>query len=108
VAIWDGRFELTVRVSSEPGPPQSVTCEAFPSRKHAEYVLEHLLPPDAPPWSATADPFSGEPLIVSVPISGKESLLGWELSRFQFRHLVVVAELPDGRRVGKLVDIPDC
>jgi hypothetical protein len=107
VALWDGRFDLTVRVSSDPGPPQSVACEAFPSRQYAEYALEHLHPPETQSWKVTADPFAGEPLVVSVPVSGRDSLLGWELSRFQFRHLVVVAVLPDGRRVGKLVDIPD-
>jgi hypothetical protein len=101
----DGGFHLTVRVSSNPGPPQAVSCEACSSRKHAEYAMEHLLLPETR-WSATADPFTGEPLTVRVPISVRYSRSGRELSHFQFQYLVVVAVLPDGRRVGKVVDIP--
>jgi hypothetical protein len=106
--IWDGEFDLTVHVSSDPGPPRSVTCEAFGFREGGEYVRENLLPPETRLWSTTEDPFVGEPLTVHVPQSGQDSMSGRELQRFQFRYLVVVAELPDGRRVGKLVDIPDC
>jgi hypothetical protein len=107
--IWDGEFDLTVHVSSDyPGPPRSVTCQALGFREDAEHVLEHLLPPETRLWSTTADPFAGEPLTVHVPQSGRDSTSGRELRRFQFRYLVVIAELPDGRRVGKLVDIPDC
>lgn len=105
--LWDGGFDLTVRVSSDPGPPRSVTCEAFGRRDAAEYALDHLLPPETGLWSASADPFIGEPLNVFVPVSGRESMSGRELKRSQFRHLVVIAVLPDGRRVGKLTDIPD-
>jgi hypothetical protein len=105
--IWDGGYDLTVRVSSSPGPPRSVSCQACGRREAAEYVLEHLLPPETRSYSATADPFAGEPLTVNVPVSGRESMTGRQLSRFQFRWLVVIAVLPDGRRVGKLVEIPD-
>jgi hypothetical protein len=105
--IWDGGFDLTVRVSSHPGPPRAVSCQAFALREQAEFVLEHLLPPETRLWSAVADPFADEPLSVYVRVSGWASMSGRELRRFQFRYLVVIAVLPDGRRVGKLVDIPD-
>src|SRR5262245_40391156 len=85
--IWDGGFDLTVRVSSDPGPPRSVTCQAFGCREDAECMLEHLLPPETRLWSATAAPFTGKPLTVHVPLSGRNSMSGRELSRFQFRWL---------------------
>lgn len=105
--LWGGRFDLTVRVSSTPGPPRAVSCEAFGRREHAEFALEHLLPPETRTWSAVADPFAGEPLTVGVRVSGRQSMSGRQLRRTQDEYLVVVAVLPDGRRVGKLVAIPD-
>ena len=75
--IWDGGFNLTVRVLSNPGPPRSVSCQVFGHKQEAEYVLEHM-PLEAWPGSesATADPFSGEPLTLIVPVSGRESMSG--------------------------------
>jgi hypothetical protein len=107
--IWDGGFDLTVRVSSNPGWPRSVSCQAFGNREDAEVVLDHMLPTESPlgSESAISDPFNGEPLILIVPVSGRESMSGRQLSRFQFRWLVVIGVLQDGRRVGKLVEIPD-
>jgi len=107
VTIWDGGFDLTVNVSSTAGPLRSVSCQAFGRREEADEVLKYLLPPETRLWSAVADPFAGEPLTVFVPLSGRESPSGRELRRFQFRHLVVIGELRDGRRTGKRVEIPD-
>lgn len=106
VMIWDGSFDLTVRVESRAGQPQSISCQALGGRETAAQVLADLSPPESR-WSAVADPFDGRPLIVHVPVSGRESPFGRELARSQFRFLVVIADLADGRRVGKLVDIPD-
>jgi len=107
VTVWDGGFDLTVHVASTGGPMRKVTCEAFGTRAPAEQSLEFLIPPDSASWSATADPFVGQTLTVRVAVSGHESPMGRALSRSQFRHLVVIGEFQDGRRVGKLVDIPD-
>lgn len=107
VLIWDGSFDLTVRVDSRTGQPRSVSCETFGSRDYAEEALSNLEPPDRRAWSTIADPFDGEPLTVCVAVSGRESPFGRELRRSQFRYLVVVAVLPDWSRAGKLVDIPD-
>ena len=82
-------------------------CAPFGYRDAAEYVLEHM-PPHETPWrSVTADPFAGQPLTVKVPVSGRTSMSGRTLRRYQFQYLVVFAVLPDGRRVRKLVEIPD-
>jgi hypothetical protein len=107
VIVWDGGFDLTVNVSSTAGPLHSVSCQAFGRREEADEALENLRPPETRLWSAAADPFTGEPLTVFVPPSGRESPCGREPRRSQFRHLVVLGELRDGRRTGKLVEIPD-
>ncbi len=107
LTVWDGGFDLTVNVSSTAGPLKSVSCQACGRREEAEEVLEYLLPPDTRQWSAVADPFDGQPLTVQVPVSGRASPMGRELRRSQFRYLVVIGQLNDGRRVGKLVEIPD-
>jgi hypothetical protein len=106
VMIWDGEFDLTVHVSSSDGPLHSVSCQAFSRREDAEYVVKHLLPPEGL-WFTVADPFDGQPLTVGVPLSGRVSPWGRELGRFQFKYLVVIGQLKDGRRIGKLVEIPD-
>jgi hypothetical protein len=106
MTIWDGSFDLTVKVTSSDGPIEAVWCQAE-NRESAEFALKDLkLEPSR--WSAAADPFRGQPLTVPVPISGRDSPLGRELGRTQFRDLVVIAQVRDGRRLGKLVEIPDC
>lgn len=108
VIVWDGGFDLTVTVSSNAGPLRSISCQAFGHRDSADYAVEQLLPMEADHWSTHVEPFSGEPLTVFVPLSGRKSPSGRELSRMQFRHLAVIGQLQDGRRVGKVVVIPDC
>jgi hypothetical protein len=105
--IWDGSYELTVHIDSSVGRPRSVTCETSGSREHAEQAAEYLLPPVSQSYSAVADPFDGRPLPVNVATCGGESPFGRDLGSGQSRFLVVIAELPDGRRVGKLVKIPE-
>ena len=61
----------------------------------------------ADPWSTTVEPFTGAPVTVFVPLSGHVSMCGRELSRMQFRYLAVIGQLQDGRRVGKVMVIPD-
>src|SRR5689334_19463052 len=104
-----GGFELTVRVSSTPTPPRAVSCQTFNNRSVAEFVVENLLRPEpgAGRWATVADPFAGEPLTVLVPVSTKSWMGGLRWRRMQFEYLVVIAVLPDGRQVGKVVDIPD-
>src|SRR5262245_50418051 len=107
VLIWDGHFDLTVNVSSTAGPLRSVSCQACGDRDLAEHVLKSRRPFESDLWAVIADPFEGEPLTVKVPVSGRTSPFGREVSRYQFSHLVVIGHLQDGRRLGKLVEIPD-
>lgn len=109
--IWDdGLWPLSVTVSSVTGSPiASVSAEAFSSEAVARSTLEHLTPPETRTYSAVADPFIGEPLPVLVPTSYQtRSALVWSQSRYnQMRLLVVIVEYQDGRREGRLVEIPD-
>lgn len=107
VKRWDGGFDVTVRIQCPEGRPRSVSVEAHTHRKYAEEAVEHLLPPEPGLRSVVADPFDGQPLIVRVPAGWEESPFGRELRRWQFQSLAVIAVLPDGRRVGKVVDLPD-
>lgn len=108
VAVWDGRFPLTVHVSSTAEDVRSITCSVFQSREIADYAVEN--PSEREFWSfraVTIEAFDGKPFDIDVPVSGKSSLLGRDISRMQFQYLAVKAELKDGRRVAKVVEIPD-
>ena len=108
VEVWDGHFDLTVQVSSPLGRLGSVSCEAFGARELAEQAVENLYPPDTHLSSAVANPFDGQPLTVTVPLSGRKSPVGRELRRHQFQYLAVIGRLENGKKIGKLVEIPDC
>jgi hypothetical protein len=108
VIIWDGEFPLSVEVTAEGDPPRRVSCQVYPwpeaaERDHAAAELHETT------WTpvTAADPYTGQPLVVRVRCSGRESPLGRELSWYQFRYLVVSAEWPDGRRAAKLLTTPD-
>ena len=62
---------------------------------------------DSGGYAVVADPFRGEPLSVKIGISERVSGFGRTLSYSQHRFLVVLAEWPDGRRVCKVVEIPE-
>jgi hypothetical protein len=107
VTIHDGGFDLTVHIESLGGQPQSVSCETFGRREYADEAVTRLLPPQSRSWSAVADPFDGRPLTVGVAVGERESPFGRVLQRFQFRFMAVIAVMPDGSRIGKVVEIPD-
>jgi hypothetical protein len=108
ITVWDGGFDLTVNVSVSAGTLRSVSCQVCGQKKEAEFILEHLVPPNFPPRSCIADPFIGQTMIVDVPLSGRDSAFGRELQRTQFRYLVVIGQFDDGSTRGKLAEIPDC
>jgi hypothetical protein len=98
VMIWDGGYNLTVHVDSTAGRLEAVDCRAV-TEAGAEELLANLFPPTTE--------FAGQPVIVGVQTSGRCSPCGRELARFQSSHLVVIGQLHDGRRFGKVVVIPD-
>ncbi len=107
VQRWDSSFELSVAVLFSNDQPRSVSCEAFPRYEQADEAIVHLLPPVSRMWSTIADPFEGRLIPVQVAVSGRTSPFGRELRRSQHRYLAVIATMPDGRRLGKVVEIPD-
>ncbi len=107
VEIWDGGIDLTVNLSSTAGDIRYVRCKACVQREDAEWALENWPDPEAWSGSVVVDRFDGKPFPVYVPITGRDSPLGREISRRQHRFLAVIGNLQDGRRIGKLVELPD-
>lgn len=107
-ALWIGSFPLAVDVRCVDGHPRSVRCRAFGThdREDIDWALANLDRAEGERWTS-AEPFDGLPLEVPVRTTGRDSMMGRELARHQFAHLVVVIEMPDGQRLGKVVDIPD-
>jgi len=104
--IWDGHFQLKVNVSSNAGPLELVTCQPCSDRSCAE-MSERYPFEKTDLWATTSSPFDGSPLEVTVPVSGRDSMSGRQLSRRQFQCLAIVGTLQDGRSMRKLVGIPD-
>jgi hypothetical protein len=107
-SVWDGAVDLTVNVSTAAGLLRSVRCTACIQREDSEWALQHPSHPEAQHPSTTIDPFDGKPISVIVPVSGRESPCGRELSYRQWKYLLVVGRLQDGRELVKLVELPDC
>lgn len=113
VYLWSGGYDLTVAVSAAGESPEWVYCFPVRGRDRAEGLLDVLLAGHGSMSEggrgARADPFRGEPPTVRVALDGRRSPVFGERTGPQVeRHLVVVAQLPGGRRVGRVVDIPDC
>lgn len=102
---WSGGYSLTVHLQSADARPQSVACSPFHRREDAEKAIsaESL---GSPEWDVVADPFDGRPISLDVPVAG-QAWLGQERGRVQPQYLAVVAMMPENRRVGRIVEIPD-
>jgi hypothetical protein len=120
VSLCDGSYALGVRVVSASGVPlEAVNCEvlshatdALSDPSQAEQVLAspdfRERSPSGLGWQVTARPYVGEELAVSVWFTDRVSvLLGRQLGFSQARALVVAVEYRDGKRAGKVVEIPD-
>jgi len=106
----DGMLPLTVTIRSAAASNiRAVSAEAFGNSKDAEYALDNAIPPETKRYSALQTPFTGQKLTVDIPIGyTTRGALLWHLSRYyQFTKLVVLVEYVDGKRTGRLVDIPD-
>ncbi len=106
----NGSSPLSVMVVSESNSPiESVSCEVFSTVDSAQSSLEYLAPPETRLFSAVQGQFRGEPFEVTVPTSDTvHCALFWRHSRYnQMRQLLVIGQYCDGRREGRLVEIPD-
>ena len=108
---WDdGLWPLSVTVVSASGAPiASASAEAFSSEEWARSSLAHLAPPETRIHSVVVHPFVGEPVAVPIPTRYRtRSALLWSSWRYnQMRLLVVIVQYRDGRRDGRLVEIPN-
>jgi len=102
---WTGGYSLTVHLQSANARPQSVACSPFHHSEDAEKAIatESV---GSPEWAVVADPFDGCPINLDVPVAGR-AWLGQERGRVQPQYLAVVAMMPENRRVGRIVQIPD-
>lgn len=109
--FWDdGLWPLSVTVVSVSGTTiNTVSGESFSSGDLARQTLKYLTPPHTPRHSAVADLVAREQLVVPIPTSYKTHKSLWSSSsRYnQMRLLVVIVQYHDGRREGRLVEIPD-
>ena len=106
-SICDGSYDLTVEVvSTSSSPIAAVSCEGFGKVEQAQELLEYLPPPETKTYSASADPFTGAPLVVLIPLSFRMSPSGRTWGDTQFRGLLVIVQYRDGKRVGKALEIP--
>ncbi len=101
---WVGGYDLIVKIDPNGEPPTSVLCLAS-SRNDAEFMVNS---PD-PELNAKVNvkPFQGEPIRVLARVSGRYSFFALCKTRTQDQYLAVIALWPDGRRVGRVVEIPD-
>jgi hypothetical protein len=105
-AVGDGVYKLTVRVQWSKERPKAVMLCARYHRREAEWFVANAAR-DHLPWQKKVDPFDGGPLTVSVWFGGRSSEFWGTSWSKQERYLAIVAKLEDGRRVGKVVEIPD-
>jgi hypothetical protein len=107
VAICDGSYDLSVTVKSlSSSPIRAVGCQGFRNVDEARSCLEYLPPPETRLWLASAEPFTGQPLVVPLPFSFRASPLGRTWGDTQYRGLVVIVQYQDGERKGKAIEIP--
>lgn len=106
-------YDLTVRIVNEGKPIRWTACQPFEDRESAQHAVRehrrnrHFFPVGPSMIFGEPKPFTGAPLTVRVSASRVRTRMGRELSRSQDRYLAIVAELQDGERIGKVVEIPD-
>src|SRR5262249_32471486 len=105
--VGDGVFPMPVNITnSGMYPLKSVSCVTVIDQKQADQILALMDLPRCDKWSDVEDPFIGTPLSVDIWVTTRDGLFSH--SRVQYpRLLVVIAECDDGKRLGKVVEIPD-
>src|SRR5580698_6274196 len=103
---WYGGFELTVDVSAPGERPKWIWLGQRREKERAEGLLAGMLHVDRKDMidaseSVIVDPFDGQPHSLHVALSGRDTPIFGALEETQHgRFLIVIAEMPDGRRVG--------
>ncbi|MCI0457503.1 MAG: hypothetical protein L0Z62_11080 [Gemmataceae bacterium] len=119
VSLWVGGYDLQVNLRSAGQIPiEAVRCEVLntPEEITAEPQLKQLFeagtlwerPLERSRWPIDLRPFDGRPFSVHIRNGGRVSvLLGRDRGYSQQRGLAVVVEYRDGKRIGKVFEIPD-
>ena len=109
VAVWDGHFPLSIQIENKQDLSiRTVRCEAFGHLIEAQCVVDQTIARQPCDVEMEEMPYTGNALEIHVPCFGKDlASLPIHISRGQAEYLAVVAELNDGRRLGKVVGIPD-
>lgn len=106
VSLCSCAYELSIVVYDDRiADIEELTCEAFGIIDDAEFQ-HYVRRPWKPFYGVSAPHFRGEPVIVTIPYGDRVSPLGRSRPTYPFTKLVIVAQYKDGRRSGKLVDIP--
>src|SRR5262245_50463623 len=105
-----GQFDLSVSAKSEK-PIRAIFRQVYYDRAYALMSLETMagrgIWPAAYDKMIVREPFTDGPIELGVPTESVHDVYDRLLQLWWFPHLVVVAEFKDGKRAGKLIDIPD-
>ncbi len=105
VASWVGHFELTMQLASESGREiKEVSYAAFFRRDLAEWVATHPVAERGAAFDQ-ATTRNGR-FVASVMCSGKRNLLGYDISYFEPRYLVLRVTYADGTLIRRAVEVP--
>jgi hypothetical protein len=104
VAVWDGSFELTVRIDNvQSAKLERLAYSVEPKRDLAEWVAAH--PTENVDRFESVEDLNG-PFVVRVNCYGRESTFGRELSYGEFECLIVKARFVDGTERIDILEIP--
>ncbi len=114
---WIGSYILTVTIDETGQRPKWVHCRAFWSRGGAQDTLDTVLKhgrssvdvsvEKGDQHGPVADPFDGLPIDVRIRTEGFDSMMFGEMDISYEKYLMVIGEMPDGRRTGLVIEFPD-
>ncbi len=104
-----GSYELTVFIHCNDEPPSKVACCGIRSREVGDRACERSQEPehfhDAGDNSILVTNFAGQPIKMRLWLESDATLL--HTKYFHSRFLIVCAEWVNGRRVCKVVEVPE-
>lgn len=107
--IGTGSYELTVFVHCNDELPSKVACCAISRREYGERICERLPEPEhlceEGYNSAFVTQFVGEPIKMRLWLESDITL--FRANYYHYRFLIVCAEWVNGRRMCKVVEIPE-
>lgn len=102
--VGSPRYELRLESTS---PLRSAGAEVCGSRESAEFIAARMSPDECDFRFDPHRPFSERRLTILVTSTTRHYGLPRRVDYTQERHVAVVAVLADGRRVAKVVELPD-